>query len=309
MFPEEKKNKKNNDFKTAASNKIFRNIGTIATAAISFVWLFSGFFKIEFTPTSILSVVLGSLISIIVAISIKISMGIQAMKSAMETTTIVTLELEHKNTIDEVNKYVEYSDEWEDFENETAYSKARASILAQAGLKYSKFFNSEGEYIGELPKLSKEASKLEKEQHKRRSEALKRALTLRLTHITFAAVSTQSSINYDVHNFGKTPSEFQRNRVFKKSIAQILSAAMGAQITWGLAKGMNFWEALFTGAIQLSIFLVFGAMEYMSNWNYVTRDYKENLTKKINAAKRLKSFGEIKIKQRGETINGSFESE
>ena len=304
MFPEEK-TKKKNDIRTEVTGRFFRNIGTVATALISFVWLFSGFFDVGFEYVSLFKVFLGSLLSVTVAVSIKASMGIQAIKTAMDSIEITDLEKKHKETIDEVNGYIEYVDEWEDQENAMAYSKARSSILAQAGLKYSNYFNETGEYIGEfeIKKLKKRS--LEYKQQKKRLAAITKALNLKLTHITFAAVSTQSDVNYDIHDFGETPTAFQKNRVVKKSVGQILSVALGAQITWGFVQGTSGWEALFKGAVQLAVFLVFGAMEYLANWNYVTRDYKENLNKKINAAKRLKNFGEIK--QRGEQ-RGSFES-
>ena len=199
MFPEEK-TKKKNDIRTEVTGRFFRNIGTVATALISFVWLFSGFFDVGFEYVSLFKVFLGSLLSVTVAVSIKASMGIQAIKTAMDSIEITDLEKKHKETIDEVNGYIEYVDEWEDQENAMAYSKARSSILAQAGLKYSNYFNETGEYIGEfeIKKLKKRS--LEYKQQKKRLAAITKALNLKLTQQFLITPSLPLSLR-QLHTF------------------------------------------------------------------------------------------------------------
>lgn len=297
MFPENNKNKVNK-IKDGGVNWVQQSIGTIATVMVSLAWLFSGFFQPGFQNVPIWLRIVNSALTIFVSLIIASSLGIQAILTAMEQQDMINIMEAHRNKIIEANDYVEYSDEWEDIENLTAYKKARTHILSQAGLKYSEYFDNEGVFTGKNVILKDDPSKLDIKQYKLRTKALNKALNLRLTHVTFAAISTTDTVDYDVNALGSTPMEFNRLRSLKKLLSKLLTVGILSQITWNIAVGQNVWQSLFNGALQLAVFLILGAIEYLVNWNYVKYTYKSNVERKINLANNLIDFG--KSKQRGE---------
>lgn len=305
MFPEENKSKVNK-VKTNSVGWVKRSIGTIATFVISFAWLFIGFFQPGFDNTPIWIKIANGALSIFVALSINMTLSIQAITTAMELQYIKKLEKDHEDKINLANNYVEYSDEWENLENAKAYKKARTHILSQAGLKYSLYFDDDGGYIGESIVLKDNASKQEKLQWKNRVKAVEKALNLRLTHITFAAISTTDRVDYDVNNLGETPLQFSSKRNRRKMFSKLVMVGVIGQITFTVIVGQNAWQSLFNGLIQLAVFLLLGAVEYLVNWNYVTNTYVSIIKKKINLADNFIEFG--KNKQRGDVVYGIKQS-
>ena len=80
----------------------------------------------------------------------------------------------------------------------------------------------------------------------------------------------------------------------RTALSTVALPAVSSLITFEIIKGTNWLESLFNGAIQLMIFLTFGTIEYIKNYNYVTGPYADGLRKKIMAGKRLIEFGKLK---------------
>lgn len=286
------------------SRTITNNLIRFILVGISFVYLFSGFFKPGVSDVPLWIRLADSTVSIVVAILISSMLGAQGMLAGNKSDSIINAKKAHADAIEKADKYAEYADIWSDEENRIAYKKARTHLLASAGLKYSDYFDDDGAYTdkeiekpeGSIVKKSGKIklSKEQRKQYKRRKKLLNRALYIRLSQVSYAGIATDSNVNYDYNNTGQTQTEFQTRRTFKKSIGKILSVAILGSIVFELAMGQNWMQALFNGAIKLVLFFAFGGWEYIINYNFVTIDYLSGLMKKTNLAKRLVTFGEQK---------------
>lgn len=294
MFPEEKQNTAGKVSKLVVNNLIkFILIG------ISFIYLFSGFFRPELSDVPFWVRIMGSIISIITAVMISSMLGSQGMITANKSEEVIKVKEDHTRIIEQANEYAEYSDAWSDEENKIAYKKARTHLLSSAGLKYSKFFDEDGELTGEkieFPTASsnKKINKAELLQYYKRVRALNRAIYIKLSQVTFAGIATDSSVNYDYNNLGDTQTSFHTKRTLRKTLLKVLSVGILGSVSFQLIIGQGWQESLFNGAIQLALFFALGGWEYVVNYTFVTGEYIGSLKKKINLGKRMIAFGKSK---------------
>lgn len=296
------------------SDLVYRNLANIVIVIVSVVFLFQGFFRPGLSETPFWIRMASSLLSIIVAILISSMMGLQGMMRGLEFPRVIAVNEEHEKIIVAANDYVEYADEWADYENKMALIKARTHILSSAGLKYSYYFDEDGHYTEKVPEKPDTEEKSLIKQYKTRLKKLDEAVNINLTPVSFISISTSSKVNYDINSTGYTPEEFHVRSTSRKVLTKLTTVAILGNITWTLIVAGNGLESLFNGAIQLAMFFLFGALDYFKNYNYVTRNNVDNIRNKINSAKRLITFGEkkrgeINARQREIRFNESNETE
>lgn len=269
-------------------------IVTFMLIIVSTVWIFYGFFKPTWSNVPIWVKLAGSVVSIFVAILIASLMGLNGITKAYKLKHVRDLQNEHRKAVDEANEYAEYADEWSEFETKAAYKRARTHLLSTAGLSYKVYFDENGEFTGEkIPTPFDESKELTK-QHKLRIKKLNESISLKLKPQTFAAISTGNKVEYDEFDYGDTPEDFHKISTARKALSKVAVTAVMSLVTFEIIKGTNWLESLFNGAIQLMMFLTFGTIEYIKNYNYVTGPYVDSLMKKIMSAKRLIEFGKLK---------------
>ena len=277
-----------------ASKGLMNNIGSLVIFAISIVWLFYGFFKPSLSDIPWYTRLSSSLLSIVVAVTISSMLGLQGLLKGSKLEDIIELQRLHRETTVKANEYSEYADEWSDLENAATLKRARTHLLSTAGLKYSEFFDDEGNFTDkEVPEptiITKDTTKYYDDRVKK----LHQAISLRITPLTFAVISNDSKVDYDEHKFSSTPTEFHRAQTVKKVMSKVLTVTLLGLVTFKLIEGQNVWESLFNGALQLAMFLIFGVTDYLKNYNYVKDVYSDNLRRKISAGNRLIAFGKRK---------------
>lgn len=298
----------NNDFIKDDNNPPVKKINTFLTrkfgwvviVIISGIYLAWGFFAPVVKDQTLLEIILSSLVSMVIAISIGSMMGLQGTMTGSIDQDVKELKDEHIKTVVDANEYTEYSDEWIDEENTAALRSARKHILMSAGLKYDTYFNQKGDFLDvEIPVISDTASKLQKQRYSKKVSSLTKALNFRVTPISMAKISAETSVDLDPNKLDKEPEEYRRSKLLKSMWQKVASVVVFGKITWELLDG-NGWQSLFNGAIQIGVFMLFGALSYYSSYTYMTTIYTGNLRKKINLLKRLIAYGK---KKKQEVIN------
>lgn len=270
---------------------ITTKLGIIGVAVVSVVWLFWGFFTPAFRETPIWIILLSSAVSMLVAYSIGALLRYQGILSGSADSEVVELKNEHRKVVVEANEYAEWSDEWSDEENRIALKLARTHILMSAGLKYTEFFDEDGNYTGkEIDAIEKDAPKWKRERYDDKNKKLSDAISFKVTPVTMPAVSAESHVDLDYNNTGLSPEEHLRISNIKAAWQKVATVAVFGMIGLQL-NGISAWESLFNGLAQLVVFLLFGLVGFYSEYTYMTNNYTSNLRKKINLLKRLITFG------------------
>lgn len=287
------KNKKDNLTKKAG-NALNNYMSMFLAIGISLVWLLGGFFNPSFSDTPIWIRLASSALSIVVSVSLASVLGMQGLVKGYSLDEVVWLQDQHIKAIEEANEYSEYADEWAEQENNASKKRARTHMLSEAGLKYSTYFDEDGDYTGVELTIPEYQTKETMHQYNERVNKLNAAITIKLTPQTFASISTDAKIDYDEFAMEDAPETFHKKQTVKKFASKILTVSLLSLVTFEIVVGRNAWESLFNGAMQLVVFLAFGIIDYLKNYNYVRNNYARTLRMKISSAKRLIAFGKSK---------------
>ena len=133
--------------KNSFTEMFYKNAGYFVVVLISLVYVASSLINIsrsgksvyEIVGTGVLSLILGVLIN-----GIFRSMGVQ--KGDCDERTLATNQL-HAKSIEEILPYIDRLDEFCEAENARALRAVRTRILAREGMKYSDYFDDEGNPI------------------------------------------------------------------------------------------------------------------------------------------------------------------
>lgn len=280
-----------------ANNFITRQLGFIGIVVISVVYIFWGFFTPVLKDQTFWEIILSSTVSILIAVSISNLFSAQGIISGTMDDDVIKMKKAHIESVDSANPFVQYSDEWADEENRIALKSARTHILISAGLKYDLLFDDDGNFLDmELPVPQKNAPKYIKKRYQDKQNAIKKSLTYQITPISMSRISAETSVDLDPNRLAKEPSDYQKAKAVQSLWTRVLSAAIFGRIAWDLIDSESFLESFFNGALQLTVFLLFGIAAFYQSYIYMTTTYINNLRKKINFLRRLVVFGTKKQK-------------
>ena len=275
-----------------ANSLLMNNLGWISVLCLAGIYIFWGFYQPKVKDQSILETFLSGGISMIIALSISTLLSAQGLMRGGVDVDVIKMKNEHRETVKEANDYAEWADEWADEENRIALKSARTNILMSAGLKYSEFFNEDGDYLDtDFTVPDKLAPKHIKRRYLDKQKALRSALTVRTTPVSMARLSAETTVNLDPNKLDKEPLEFQKAKSIRSIWSKIFTVALFSKLTLVAISNVNVAESLFNGLVQLSIYLFFGIYSMYNSYNYMTGTYVGNLIKKKNLLTRLIIYG------------------
>ena len=125
----------------------YKNEGYIVVVLISLVYVASSLINISKSGRTVYEIIGAGVLSLIVGIMINgVFRSIGIRRGDEDERTIATNEL-HARTVEEISPYIDKLDEFCEMENKRALREIRTRILAREGMKYSDFFDDEGNAV------------------------------------------------------------------------------------------------------------------------------------------------------------------
>ena len=254
--------------------------GYVAVLISTIVWLFWGWFDLYDKHRTIWVIIASSGLIMMFGWLINKFFRLQALIDMSKEPEINNSEDAHDVMIAKVEPFYEYADTWTELENKNALRIARTYILASAGLSYSKFYDDNGDFMGDM--LYPDTKVQDKVKRKRAIEitnAINRTRRLKITPLTITDLTNSESVNLDPHKFGRDKATFQRMENAKDVISKALFAVVFGYF------GVKMFDdpslaTLMETAIQVVMFYLFGAITYYTTTGYMTGEYMKTIIKK-----------------------------
>lgn len=262
---------------------IYKNAGYFVVVLISLVYVASSLINIsrsgksvyEIVGTGVLSLILGVLIN-----GIFRSMGVQ--KGDCDERTLATNAL-HAKSIEEILPYIDRLDEFCEAENARALCAVRTRILAREGMKYSDYFDDEGNLINEnVP------------QEKLKKKAYKKALRVRLKPLLSSNLTSDGVKATDPFDFGRSKKSYTTRRSASDIVIKLLMAVIFGYFGVTLSSDVNF-ASIIWNSLQIVLYITGGVIQMYSSYSWVVDDYRSSIIKKIDYLQKFKIYALSKI--------------
>ena len=287
--------------KNSFAEMFYKNAGYVVVVLISFVYVASSLINIsrsgksvyEIVGTGVLSLILGVLIN-----GIFRSMGVQ--KGDCDERTLATNQL-HAKSIEEIIPYIDKLDDFCEMENKRALKTVRTRILAREGMKYSDYFDDEGNPIN--AKFKMQNAKLAPHPSpaatpsptgegyvvdRAKRKAYKRALRVRIKPLLSSNLTSDGVKATDPFDFGRSKKSYTTRRSASDVIIKLLMALIFGY--FGVTLSEPNVASIIWNSLQIILYISSGIIQMYSSYSWVVDDYRASIIKKIDYLQKFKIY-------------------
>lgn len=253
--------------------------GYISVGFIAMVFVAMGLITISKTGRSVSEIVIESALGFIVGLLIDSILGLQGLSNGKRNDLFLETRTLHGETVDGISPHIHELDSWCAKKNSEALKLQRTRILAAEEMKYDDYFDQNGQGKGfSAPKAN---NKYEEKKYKRMERAYAKALKLRLTQLSAAALTSDSVRPEDPHYLGESENEYKRHAIAEDAIKKAGVALIFGYYT--VEQLISFSPAaLIWRLLQVSVYIVTGVTKMISSQNFIINDYRQQIIRKVN---------------------------
>lgn len=261
-----------------------RYIGYIVVAIICLVYLATSILTIDKTGKTFLQILGDSVLVFVLGTMITQMFSLQGILLGESSEKVIATNNLHSQQVDKIADHLDKLDSWCDMKNAENLRIQRTKILKANGMKYTDYFDDEGNTLGFVTKLTN--SKQEKQIEEKRYKAYMSALNLKLTQLTSSELTTETVNTEDVYDFGRTKEQYERESFLKRIISKILTSIIFGYYGVDLIKDFS-WANLVWKGLQIAMFLLMGVLALYQSYSYV---YYEERSRTIHKIDNLQMF-------------------
>ena len=296
--------------KNSFTEIFYKNAGYIVVVLVSLVYVASSLISISRSGRSVYEIVGTGVLSLIVGVMINgvfRSMGIR--RGDEDERTVATNSL-HAKTAMEISPYIDRLDEFCEKENRRALREIRTRILAREGMKYSDYFDEDGNAVNAKCRmqnaklthgvaLSEANGSLDgkilhsvqndnsKALEKAREKAYKRALRVKVKPLVSSNLTSDGVKASDPFDFGKSKREYTSQKNAGDVLVKLLMAIIFGYFGVTLATEVNVASIIWNG-LQIVLYITGGVIQMYNSYMWVVDDYRGSVVKKIDYLQKFK---------------------
>lgn len=239
----------------------------IAVAVVGVAYIFYQMVKLEPTNVNPITLIASAIISIICGIIIKQALGENGFTKGYNSKEWMEEEAKYNASCNDLIQYLPLVNNYYLYQEAERRANTRRMILQGKRLRYQDWFDKEGNYIG-----TKEAYKQLDFVQK---IAMQKAIRLKVHVLN---LFSEYASSYSGAKDKEITDRGQRVRnLSKNTISAILVSVIGVYFVPVLT-GWN-WATMISSTMSVALWVLFGMMQYYSNYNFVVHD-RVNLLKK-----------------------------
>jgi len=282
----------------------YKNAGYIVVVLISLVYVASSLINISKSGKTVYEIIGAGVLSLIVGIMINgVFRSIGVRRGDEDERTVATNEL-HAKTVEEISPYIDRLDSFCERENKRALREIRTRILAREGMKYSDFFDDEGNAVNAQCKMQnaelwvvegvekrvvEDVDPYGRNADKAKEKAYKRALRVRLKPLVSSNLTSDGVKASDPFDFGKSKREYTARRSASDVVIKLLMAIIFGYFGVSLASEINVASIIWNG-LQIILYVTGGVIQMYNSYMWVVDDYRGSVIKKIDYLQKFKSY-------------------
>ena len=286
--------------KSNFTEAFYKNAGYFTVVLISLVYVAGSLITISKTGKSIYEIIGTGVLSLIVGTMINgIFRSIGIRRGDEDERTIATIQL-HAKSVDEITPYIDRLDIFCEKENKRVMREIRTRILAREGLKYSDYFDGEGnakinakckvqnaKLTGQETELAGDDITYLAEKSKRK--AYRRAVRIKIKPLTASGLTADGVNIKDPFDFGKSKKEFTTRKNASDVAIKLLMALTFGYFGVSLTNDVNL-ASLIWNSLQIVLYVASGVIQMYNSYMWVVDDYRSSIIKKIDLLQKFKSY-------------------
>lgn len=242
-----------------------KNMYNLMLILVSVVFIFKDMILITKTGKQPIEILASSLISLAMGITFTSIMGRKGIAYAQSTISYINMMKTYANEIEKTNDNIDKLDDFLENKNEEKLKKAQINILRKQRIKYDDFINKN---MNDVCLTDDEV------------KCWKKAINVKIQFLTADNVLSETDDRYDRGKKDLTLSQYVHRQDLTTLIQKIIFAIIFGYFT-ASAIQTNIANIIW-GALQITIWLIFGLMTYIQNQNYVKNVYQQKIYRKIN---------------------------
>lgn len=258
------------------------NIFFFIIGLASVIYLVSGLIQIDTTGKSITQIFADAFLILIFGIAITKMFDLQGIMSGQKDRDYQKIISNHKDTVVKINPFIDKLDTYCEIKNTEALKEERTRILSKEGMKYSDYFDENGnpkEAIFKEYNKKTEKEKWTKENSKKK--IYRKALRINLTKLTTNTLVSDGYKENDPYYFGETITQHMRKADIKGIVSKLLSAFIFGYFSVKFIGTFDYSYLIWT-SLQVVFFISLGVLKYYRSFLFIVNDYKSRIEKKIS---------------------------
>ena len=292
--------------KNSFTEAFYKNAGYVVVVLISLVYVASSLINISKSGKTVYEIIGAGVLSLIVGIMINgvfRSMGVR--RGDEDERTVATNAL-HAKTVDEIAPHIDKLDDFCERENKRAIREIRTRILAREGMKYSDYFDEEGNVKSptllksELGAPGEENAKCKMQNDgspvtaiptdaKAKRKAYFKALRVKVKPLLSSNLTSDGVKASDPFDFGRSKKEYTAQRSASDVAIKLMMAIIFGYFGVSLASEINV-ASIIWNALQIVLYVTGGVIQMYNSYMWVVDDYRGSVIKKIDYLQKFKSY-------------------
>ena len=266
------------------TNKYIKTIAMdLVVVLVSVVYVFYQMITFELTGLNPWVLLAQAVVGIICGVTIKQSLGENGFSRGYNSETWCKEEDKYNEACDIALPYVDKVDNFYQYEEIDKRKNYRRQHLQEVRLKYSTYFDEDGNYIGSQEDTSvfdfHKKSKLDRKQRK----ILRKCVKVKIYPLNLFGqytISTESDTKREITDKDKRAQNVAQNTFFASLIA-IIGVYIVPQLN-----GWN-WASFIASTLQVALWIMFGFVQLYTNYNFIVQDKVALLRRKKETIQRF----------------------
>ena len=242
---------------------------------VALAYIFYQMVTLEPTYLNPLVLVAQAIMGIICGVVIKQALGENGFSRGYNSRIWIEEEIKYNDACNTAIKYMEYVDNFYQYEEIEKRKNYRRSQLQLARLKYDMWFDNNGDYIG----TAENESKLDKRQKRVLNKCVKVKI-YPLNLFSQYPVTSEKDTKPEITDARKRAKNITSN-TFTATLVAIIGVYFMPMINnWS-------WGSFISATMQVALWVLFGILQLYTNYNYVVQDKVALLKTKKECIKRF----------------------
>ena len=287
--------------KTSVAEIFYKYAGYICVVLISVIYVFGSMLVIEKTGRSVYEILATGMLSMLVGIlinSIFRGAGIRRGDEDEKMRSTVSL---HARAVEEIIPYIDRLDEYCEKENKRAKKSIRARILAEEGLKYEDYFDSDGillEGVGFQGEKQKNIDGVVKKlvfkyRELKKRRAIYKAQHLKIKPLTPSSLTAFGEKSENPFDFGKSKSQYSSSHSVLDVLSRLAMAIIFGYFGVTLLSDINV-SSIIWSLLQIIMYLSSGIIQMYTSQMWVLDTYRAGIIRKIDQLEKFKLYVSVK---------------
>ena len=247
----------------------------LVVVVVALAYIFYQMITLETTELNPLTLIAEAIVGIICGVIIKQALGENGFSKGYNSIKWSEEEEKYNESCNAANNFIDRVDNFYIVLEIEKRERYRRNHLQAVRLKYSNWFDENGDYIGNEESF--------KALTLRQKLVLKKCIKIKIYVLNlFSQYST--STEQDTHR--ETTDRTQRSKnMTKNTLSATLIAAIGVYFL-PIINGWN-WASFISSTMQVSLWVLFGVLQLYTNYNYVVQDKVALLRRKKELIQRF----------------------